>query len=342
MKKFKRFAASALAVFVLSASLAGCAVTKTTSLATVDGETVTADDFYQYFPSVQSSMLSEAGINTSDSDAIANFWKSTEIEGKNALTVAKERALNEAVNAVVQTKTAEKMGITLTEDDKKQISDYKTSTIQQSYGSKSNFVSHLKEMNTTEAAYDKALTASLISSKLYSEVSKGDEYKIDEKKAEEELKNGEKITAKHILFSTVDSQTGQSYDDAKKSEVKKNAEDTLEKIKSGADFDALMQELSEDPGLAQNPDGYTFGKGEMVAPFEEAAFALKEGEVSGIVESNFGYHIIKRVPLTISQSDIDSKIKEMQSKVFEEQIDKWKADMEVSIDEKALAKIKAN
>ena len=175
MKKFKRFAASALAVFVLSASLAGCAVTKTTSLATVDGETVTADDFYQYFPSVQSSMLSEAGINTSDSDAVANFWKSTEIEGKNALTVAKERALNEAVNAVVQTKTADKMGITLTEDDKKQISDYKTSTIQQSYGSKSNFINHLKEMNTTETAYDKALTASLISSKLYSEVSKGDE-----------------------------------------------------------------------------------------------------------------------------------------------------------------------
>ncbi|UKI38517.1 MAG: hypothetical protein L6V93_11815 [Clostridiales bacterium] len=64
------------------------------------------------------------------------------------------------------------MGITLTEDDKKQISDYKTSTIQQSYGSKSNFINHLKEMNTTETAYDKALTASLISSKLYSEVSK--------------------------------------------------------------------------------------------------------------------------------------------------------------------------
>ena len=80
----------------------------------------------------------------------------------------------------------------------------------------------------------------------------------------------------------------------------------------------------------------------MVAPFEEAAFALKEGEVSGIVESSFGYHIIKRVPLTISQSDIDSKVKEMQNKVFEEQIDKWKADMEVSIDEKALSKIKAN
>lgn len=76
----------------------------------------------------------------------------------------------------------------------------------------------------------------------------------------------------------MDSQTGQSYDDAKKAEVKKNAEGTLEKIKLGADFDALMQELSEDPGLAQNPDGYTFGKGEMVAPFEEADLRLKRAK----------------------------------------------------------------
>lgn len=327
---------------MIASSLAGCAITKTVSLATVDGETVTANDFYQYFPSVQSSMLSEAGINTSDSDAVAKFWKSTEIEGKNALTVAKERALNQAVNAVVQTKTAEKMGISLTEDEKKQISDYKISTIQQSYGSKSAFLDHLKKMNTTEVAFDKAVTASLISSKLFSEISKGDEYKIDEKKAEEELKNGDKITAKHILITTVDPQTNQPYDDNKKAAAKKTAEDTLEKIKSGADFDSLMNELSEDPGLAQNPDGYTFGKGEMVAPFEEAAFALKENEVSGIVESDFGYHIIKRVPLKISQTDIENKIKEMQNDIFENQIEKWKSDMDVSIDEKTLAKIKAN
>lgn len=340
MKNFKKLLSASLAAIIMGISFSGCAITKTVPLATVDGETVTADDFYQYFPSVQSNMLSEAGINTSDTDAVSKFWKSTEIEGKNALTVAKERALNQAVNAVVQTKTAEKMSVTLTEDEKKQISDYKTSTIQQSYGSRKAFLDHLKETNTTEAAFDKAVTAALVSSKLYSEVSKGDEYKIDEKKAEEELKNGEKITAKHILFMTVDSQTNQPFDDAKKAEIKKTAEETLEKIKNGADFDSLMNELSEDPGLAQNPDGYTFGKGEMVAPFEEAAFALGENEVSAIVESDFGFHIIKRVPLKISQTDIDNKIKEMQSKIFEEQVEKWKSESDVSIDEKALAKIK--
>ena len=75
------------------------------------------------------------------------------------------------------------------------------------------------------------------------------------------------------------------------------AESTLAKIRAGADFDALMQELSEDPGLVQSPNGYTFTKGEMVEPFENATYALEENKVSDIVESDFGYHIIKRIPL---------------------------------------------
>ncbi len=107
-------------------------------------------------------------------------------------------------------------------------------------------------------------------------------------KLEEKYKS-EFVTAKHILIST---------EERSQAEAKKIAEDVLEKLKNGGDFDALMAEFSEDPGTAQNPQGYTFTKGEMVKEFEEAAFALKEGEVSGLVESDFGYHILKREPLS--------------------------------------------
>ena len=111
------------------------------------------------------------------------------------------------------------------------------------------------------------------------------------------------ITAKHILIPTVATATGAELSDKEKTEAKKLAEDILKKLKNGGDFDALMKEYSKDPGLAANPNGYTFAKGDMVEEFEAAAYALKENEISDIVTTSYGYHIIKRVvPLPLDDS----------------------------------------
>ncbi len=69
-------------------------------------------------------------------------------------------------------------------------------------------------------------------------------------------------------------------------------------IANGSDFDALVSEYGEDPGMAAFPNGYLFTAGELVPEFEKAAFALKEGEISDIVETSLGYHILYRLPLT--------------------------------------------
>ena len=58
-----------------------------------------------------------------------------------------------------------------------------------------------------------------------------------------------------------------------------------------------MNEVSEDPGLASYPDGYVFTEGQMLQPFYEATLALQEGEVSGLVQTEAGFHIIKRIPV---------------------------------------------
>lgn len=107
--------------------------------------------------------------------------------------------------------------------------------------------------------------------------------------------------AKHILLMTIDPSTGEALDETTIAEKKTQADDLLAQLRAAEDpialFDQLMNEHSEDSGLATNPDGYTTYKGQMVAPFEEGALALKAGEISDVVESDFGYHIILRLPL---------------------------------------------
>lgn len=71
-------------------------------------------------------------------------------------------------------------------------------------------------------------------------------------------------------------------------------ETLLKRARSGESFEALANEATEDPsGRGRGGDLGWFGRGQMVKPFEDAAFALKQGEVSGVVETVFGYHIIK-------------------------------------------------
>jgi parvulin-like peptidyl-prolyl isomerase len=71
------------------------------------------------------------------------------------------------------------------------------------------------------------------------------------------------------------------------------AESILQRIRDGEDFATLARRYSEDPGSRNSGGEYVFGHGKMTPAFEAAAFALEPGEVSDIVETPFGYHIIK-------------------------------------------------
>jgi hypothetical protein len=103
---------------------------------------------------------------------------------------------------------------------------------------------------------------------------------------------GEKIQASHILVSWKGAQ--RSAQTRTKEEAKKRIDELIAKIKKGGDFAKLAAEYGEDATKTQGGDLGTFGKGQMVPQFENAAFALKPGEVSGIVETPFGFHVIKR------------------------------------------------
>jgi peptidyl-prolyl cis-trans isomerase C len=103
----------------------------------------------------------------------------------------------------------------------------------------------------------------------------------------------ERVHASHILISTRPTDPNTDPNQLKV-RAKQKAEELLKKAKEGADFAALAKENSEDPGSkAQGGDLGLFPRGQMVKPFEDAAFALQAGEISNLVETQFGYHIIK-------------------------------------------------
>jgi peptidyl-prolyl cis-trans isomerase D len=103
------------------------------------------------------------------------------------------------------------------------------------------------------------------------------------------FKEEKQIKARHILFYLA-----QDASEEMEKSVKEKATLVLEKAKAGEDFSRLAKEYSEDTSTKENGGnlGY-FQKGQMVAAFEDAAFNLKKDEISGLVRTSFGYHIIK-------------------------------------------------
>jgi peptidyl-prolyl cis-trans isomerase C len=77
--------------------------------------------------------------------------------------------------------------------------------------------------------------------------------------------------------------------------TEKEANTVLERLKKGEKFANIAKEVSLCPSGKRGGDLGTFGRGKMVKEFEEAAFALQKGQISPIVRTKFGYHIIKRL-----------------------------------------------
>lgn len=98
----------------------------------------------------------------------------------------------------------------------------------------------------------------------------------------------EQVAARHILLNTQDLESEE--DIAAKRE---EAEAIREELIAGADFAELARERSEGPSASRGGDLGTFGRGQMVPEFEEAAFALDEGQISEVVETQFGFHVLQ-------------------------------------------------
>lgn len=104
----------------------------------------------------------------------------------------------------------------------------------------------------------------------------------------DDFKQPQQVRASHILIKL----EPKAEEDAK-AKARWEIEEVRKKLSKGADFAALAKEFSQCPSKAQGGDLGFFERGQMTKPFEDAAFSLKPGQTSGIVETEFGYHLIR-------------------------------------------------
>ena len=170
-------------------------------------------------------------------------------------------------------------------------------------GTDEDFVQKLSDMNLTMDAYELMTLSNIKYQENFKALYGEDSELVSDEDALSYLKENGYMSANHILIMTKDPSTGEELSDADKADKKAKADEIYKELAAITDqselmkrFSELKEEYCEDTGKATFPDGYTFTEGQMVAEFENTVKALNAYEVSEPVQSDYGYHIILRLP----------------------------------------------
>lgn len=174
-------------------------------------------------------------------------------------------------------------------------------------GGGDEFVNYLKMLGISRKNFDRISAASYLYMNLLDLVfQEGSDLYL-----KDEAYNTYATYADHILIATQNMKNGESLTQQQVVEKYQIAEDLVQQIRAAEDpiakFEELADEYSEDPGRAENPTGYIYTAGSMVAEFEEAAIMLQPGQISDPVQSDYGWHIILRRDLVEALKADESK-----------------------------------
>lgn len=334
-KMMKRIISCAAAVAVSAALLVGCGSTTQTSdisnpALTMGNTAISMDEanFYTYI--MKSQYESYYGTE---------IWDMEVEEGVTFGDSMKEMVNDTLVQMLILNSKADDYKVSLTDDDNTAIDAY-IENFKTNVGEEV-----MTEEGITEEVIRSVVGKSYIASHVYDAMMAEEEVELSDEEKEEAVC----VKVQHILISTTDTTTtdadGNKVDmtedevTAYKEQQKLLAENVLAKAKDGEDFQALSEEYTaENAGFefsfdktGFDPVNYVY----MVEAFYTASWALGEGEISDLVESDYGYHIIKCVSLNdeeATQANIDLAKQELQASSLDEKIIKLteEADYKVS------------
>ncbi len=270
-KKYKLLLVT-LTFIVLTAFLAGCnmvrvnpEVDNNTIVAKVSGEEVKKEEFNKMFGIFKAQYEQQFGTEV---------WEQ-EVDGRKFGDVAREKLLDMLIDEKLQLKKAAELGITVTDDEL----NTEVEKAKKYFDSEEKFNEFLKGQSMDLEYFKQSVKKELTISKLTDKLTGNLAVTEEEVKAYYDTHQNEflSVKASHILLDT-----------------KEDAEKMLVRVKAGENFAELAKQNSKDPSAKENSgDLDYFRHGDMVEPFEKAAFALKPGEISEIVQTDFGFHIIK-------------------------------------------------
>jgi len=264
------------------------------NVALVNGSTITRADLDRLMASAR-GRLSRAGKGLSGSQ----------------LTEMKKQALENLIDRELLYQESQRQGIKVDEA----VINEEIDALKKRFPSEAELKKSLARMNLSETAMRLEFTQGraiqqLIDKEFGQKVSVADkDVKAYYDKYPDFFKQPEQVQARHILIKV-----SPQAEEAAKAEGRKKLENVQQKLHKGGDFAELAKEFSQCPSSADGGKLGSFKRGQMVKPFEDAAFALKAGEVSDIVETKFGYHLIevtdKQPETTISYEDVKDRLKQ--------------------------------